>query len=88
MAPFLDSNPRDVMAALSSLIKAMYTLDVNGSSLIGIEEIESSFDGGYFFLSYSILGPLFGVEDILSRNRDGGFSGGGFNFAHEDISML
>ena len=56
------------------------TVDVDGSSLIGVEEVEGCFDLDDFFLGDSSLGVPFGIE---GASFGGGWSFGlGSGFAH------
>jgi hypothetical protein len=82
IAPFLPSNPREVMAAFSSKLGRKSTLDVDGSSLVRVEEVEGLLSSMHLFLTHSVFGVAFGIEiSLLGRLRSllsGRFSLGWF----------
>jgi hypothetical protein len=84
IAPFFDSNPSEVMAALSSNFRGRDTLDVDASSLISIKEIKGLLDSQNLLLTDSILGVLLGIEAGFggSGGLDLGLCGWGFSFTH------
>jgi hypothetical protein len=77
MAPFLDSNPKEVMAALSSKLRQKRTIDVDASSLIGVEEVEGDLSDSYFLLRDTVLGPCLGIESALGGGSGRLALGGG-----------
>jgi hypothetical protein len=63
MVWFLDSKPSDVMAALSSkFLNDGDTFGIDGSSSVGVEEVEGFFDFEDFFFSEAWSFEGFGVE--------------------------
>lgn len=88
MAPFLDSNPKEVIAALSSGDREKGTLDVDASSLVGVEEVEGDLGSVHILLSHSVLGPGLHVEAGLGRGSGRlvlGLGGTLLDLAHQDI---
>lgn len=76
------------MAALSSKVRRGGTLDVDASSLIGVEEVEGDLGGVDILLSHSVLGPGLHVEAGLGRGSGGlalGLGGTLIDLAHQDI---
>jgi hypothetical protein len=65
------------MAALSSNTNKSYTLDVDASSLVTVEQVECNLGGEHVLLSHTVLGPCLGVKGGLGRRSLRSALGGG-----------